>query len=160
MQESDQYLSLYPHEQDNDIVVLLPMTIRSFELSLSNMYEYLIVIAIVLIVNGLFRKVFRVAANDPHRDISRVVLDTWGTFLATNATIRIRNRPERIMQVINLLTFVWTSAFATAFFMEFLSAENHTKHADTMHELMEANIPIFISFELDDTRDVWSMYLE
>lgn len=149
------YTNLRSHEID-DVVVLIG---NKFTIDVKVKIYLIVSIPIMLIVWTIFRKAFRVYAKTVHSDLSSVIFDTLGTFLATNTSFRIRNLPERIMNASILLLSILTSRLASAFILNYIMAKSIDDGINTMSELSEIDIDIYVSDELLATMDDWSQNL-
>lgn len=149
------YTSLRSHEIDNMVILVENSVTLDVHLK-----SYLILsIPIMLAVWIFFRMAFRFIANEPRRDFWNVIMDTWGCFLSTNTSFTIRNHPEQVMNISILLLSVLTSRLAAAILFNYLLANEVESGIDTMKELYEHNIEIYISEEMEMTMGDWSQNL-
>lgn len=103
----------------------------------------------------LFKGFFRTVTNSPNRDIIRIVLDSIGILLGTNASVFAHNRPERVMNVCLLAISVLTSSLITGVLYNLMLGNWINAGPDTFEELKKLNIPIFISEEMNMIKDEW-----
>lgn len=85
--------------------------------------------------------------------MAHVVMDTLGVFLSTNTSFNVHNRAERIMNVIILLLSILTSRFLTVILLQYMLATETDSGVDTLRELGQLNIPIFISYDVKRIMD-------
>lgn len=90
----------------------------------------------------VFRKVFRIIHNNPCSSICDTFFDTWGTFLATHCSIRINNRPERIMHLSILLLSVLITNIFTAILFNYLMANELQYGIDSLNGITDHNITL------------------
>lgn len=99
---------------------------------------------------------FRIVTNSPHRSITHVILDSIGITLATNTSYRVHNRPERIMNVFLLIISVLTSRIITIVVYNLMVASSIDSGPDTLQELNDMDIPVYISDDMNAISDGWS----
>lgn len=120
----------------------------------------MLTVPIVLFIWIAFRIMFRVIMNSPRRGIDSVALDTWGIFLATNSSIKVHNRPERVMHANALLLSNLITNIALALLFNYMMALHKQGGLDTLKELGESGMDVLVSDELKLTMDEWTHNLE
>lgn len=129
----------------DSIVILVK---NKFEAKVNARTQLLFSVPVMLFLWIALRKIFRMNYNSPNQDISRIFIDTWGTFLSSNNSFVIRNRPERIMNYsVNLLSIL-ISNFVTAIMFNYLLTQEMELGIDTFKDLSSLGVEILISDEL------------
>lgn len=147
------WTSLRSHEIDNIVILVKNGGQRKF----TNKSSFILVLLLIMLsVCTFLRKLFRTICGSPHRSIIHTALDTFGIFLATNTNFMVRNRPEHVMNLSILLLSILISKFSTATIMTYILAERIDSGIDTLEELSQMNLPIFITDEMVITMDEWS----
>lgn len=122
---------------------------------------YLILsIQILCIICAIFRRYFRIITNSPHQKFSDAIMDTLGMFLSTNTSMRIQNRPERIMNISILLLSIIISTLCTGLLLNYMLAKEIDTGIDSHAELGLLSTPIYISDEMKLTMDEWSQNIQ
>lgn len=83
-----------------------------------------------------------------------------GVFLSTNSTPRISSRPERVLHMSIVLFSMMLSIFASAIFFGFFLTKDLQSGINTLNELAESKLPVYITEELNQTIENWSQNLE
>lgn len=149
---NSKWSSLSPHEYDDWVIMVKGKTKVKLDIG----WDVIFSIPIMLLICAVFRKFFRMITNSPHQGTAHVILDTLGIFLATNTSFRIRNRPERIMNITSLLITILISTLLTAVMFKYMLAREIDGGIETLTELGELNIPILISEDMNATMAEWS----
>lgn len=145
--------SLRPHEVDTWVILVKSHIKLDVEIEMN--YHFFSILAL-FIVCTMFRLLFRLTGKCPHRDLVGVTLDSLGVLLSTNTKFRIRNRPELIMNIFVLFLSTLTSKLITAILFRYMLAIEIDVGVDTLNELNEMQMPIYISDEMRMTMDEWS----
>lgn len=149
---SPEWTSLMPHEMDKWAILVKSETKLNVRLNL----RIALFLPILLMICSFFRKIFRSITKSPHCNWSHVALDTLGLFLSTNTSFRVYNLSERIMNVYILLISILTSKFITAVLVIYMLAIETDTGIDTLKQLDELDIPIYVSDEMQMTMNEWS----
>lgn len=145
------YTFLYMHEVEKCVALVQNKVKLDVHLK-----TYLIMaVPVMLALWVVFRKAFRVITKNPRTTFIDVILDTWGTFLATSCNIRINNRPESILHLNILLLSVLITNIFTAVLFNYLMSKEITYGFETLKELADHNVTITINELLNETNYYW-----
>lgn len=156
--KSKKFHSVYAHEFDN--TVILVHNIIHTDLNLQQFYTFIFCIVGAFVLTVAFSKIFRMISNEPKQDISRVALDTLGSFLATNSKAKVNRLSMRCLQFSIGVFSILFSIFVSAFLLGLILDRHKSHNINRLNELATANLRIFITFELNETIDQWSQNLE
>lgn len=152
------YVEVVSHESDH-IMILVPTIVKRKSLISVNSMAIAAVPA-VFIMCVIFRKIFRVLNNDRHQDIGRIFLDNLGAFLSVNPSIRIYSRYEAILHTVILFASMILTMMIGAFVFGNLLVKDTITGIDTLQELAESKLRVYITNELNQTINFWSQNLE
>lgn len=152
------FRSIYPHEFDN--TVILVHNIIHTGAKLRDFYIFVAAIVGTFAITVAFSKALRILSNESNQDLSRVVLDALGSFLATSPKATVNKLPVKILQFSLVVFSIVFSIFASAFLFGLLLTRNKFNNIDRLHDLAKSNLQIFITIQLNETIDQWSQNLE
>lgn len=151
------WTSLRPHELESWVILIKSENMLNID---SSMLHVVLSIHILWIICAAFRCFFRKFTNSPHHSFGDAIMDTLGMFLSTNNTMRIRNRPERVMNISILLLSIIISRLFTALLLNYMLANEIDSGINSIYELGQSPAPIFISDEMKLTMDEWLQTIE
>lgn len=108
-------------------------------------FQLILSVPVMLAAWTISRMLFRIVTRSPKRSFVDAFFDTWGTFLATNCDIDIRNRSEQIMHLSILLLSILTSNLFTATLFNYFLAKEVQFGVDTVQELVDQKIPVLVN---------------
>lgn len=156
--KGNKFHSVYAHEFDN--IVILVQNIIHTDAKLRHFYIFISAIVGTFAVSVAFSKILRLLSKDAKRDISRIVLDALGSFLATNPKASVSTLPVKILHFSMVVFSILFGMFASTYLFGFLLARSKFSNIDRIDELATANLRIFITTKLNESIDQWSQNLE